>query len=54
MLRLAAEGHTNRAIARQLNISERMVHRHLARFRNRFGLHGRTHAVAYAIRQQLI
>ncbi|MFE2938479.1 response regulator transcription factor [Streptomyces sp. NPDC059255] len=54
VLLLAADGHTDRVIAAKLNISLRTTSRRLHRFRSRYGLRSRTHAVAYAVRQHLI
>lgn len=50
VLRLAAEGHTERAIAERLVVSEHTVHRHLANIYTRLGCSSRTAAVATASR----
>ncbi|MFJ7997559.1 response regulator transcription factor [Streptomyces sp. NPDC096310] len=54
VLLLAAEGYTNQQISRHLGISERAAARRLGEFTDRHGLRGRTHAVAYALRNRLI
>ncbi|MFJ2217707.1 GntR family transcriptional regulator [Streptomyces sp. NPDC101062] len=54
ILRLVAEGHTDRAIEGELRISAGTVRRHLDRFTKRHNLRNRTHAVAYAVREKLI
>ena len=50
VLRLMAEGLTNREIARQLIISVSTVKRHTANIYNKLDVHSRTQAVAQAKR----
>jgi DNA-binding CsgD family transcriptional regulator len=49
VLRLAANGHTNAQIARELGIHPRTVDRHLAEVYTRLGARDRAHAVAIAL-----
>ncbi|MBE7555574.1 MAG: response regulator transcription factor [Anaerolineales bacterium] len=51
VLRLAAKGHTNRAIGLELNISDRTVQGHLANIFGKFGVTTRTEAVLLAMKQ---
>jgi DNA-binding NarL/FixJ family response regulator len=51
VLRLAAKGHTNRAIARELGISDRTVQGHLANIFGKLGASTRTEAVLLALKQ---
>jgi NarL family two-component system response regulator LiaR len=51
VLRLAAKGHTNRAIARELGISDRTVQGHLANIFGKLGVSTRTEAVLLALKQ---
>ena len=51
MLRLAAKGHTNRAIGRALSISDRTVQGHLANIFGKLGVGTRTEAVLLAVKQ---
>lgn len=51
VLRLAAKGHTNRAIGRQLGISNRTVQGHLANIFGKLGVNTRTEAVLLAMKQ---
>jgi DNA-binding NarL/FixJ family response regulator len=51
VLRLAAKGHTNRAIGRELNISDRTVQGHLANIFGKLGVNTRTEAVLLAMKQ---
>jgi len=53
VLRLLADGLTNQAMARQLNISERTVNSHLVHIFNKLGVNSRVAAVAYALRYGL-
>ena len=53
VLRLVADGHTDRMVAETLVISPRTVNRHLSNIFNKLGVPGRTAAVALAIRQGL-
>jgi predicted ATPase/DNA-binding CsgD family transcriptional regulator len=54
VLRLVAEGHTDREVADILIISPRTVNRHLGNIYVKFDVPGRAAAVAYAIRQGLV
>jgi len=51
VLRLAARGHTNRAIGRALGISNRTVQGHLANIFGKLGVANRTEAVLLALKQ---
>ncbi|MEW5957918.1 MAG: response regulator transcription factor [Chloroflexota bacterium] len=51
VLRLAARGHTNRAIGLELNISDRTVQGHLANIFGKLGVATRTEAVLLAMKQ---
>ena len=50
VLRLLAEGMTNREIAERLVVSEHTVHRHVANVLRKLGLPSRTAAATYAVR----
>ena len=50
MLRLLAEGLTNRQVAERLVVSEHTVHRHVANLLRKLGLPSRTAAAAHAVR----
>ncbi len=54
VLRLVAEGHTDREVADALVLSPRTVNRHLSNIFTRLDVPGRAAAVAYAIRQGLV
>ncbi len=54
VLRLVAEGHTDREVAETLIISPRTVNRHLSNIFVKLDVPGRAGAVAYAIRQGLV
>jgi DNA-binding CsgD family transcriptional regulator len=54
VLRLIASGKANRAIARELHLSERTVHRHVANIFTKLGVDSRTAAVAHAIRHHIV
>ena len=54
VLRLVAEGHTDREVAETLVISPRTVNRHLSNIFVKLDVPGRAAAVAYAIRQGLV
>lgn len=54
VLRLVAEGHTDREVAEALIISPRTVNRHLGNIFVKLDVPGRAAAVAYAIRQGLV
>jgi len=51
VLRLAAKGHTNRAIGQALTISDRTVQGHLANIFGKLGVNTRTEAVLLAVKQ---
>jgi DNA-binding CsgD family transcriptional regulator len=53
-LRLAANGHTNRAIARQLGVSPDTVNSLLAKTYRKLGVADRTHASTVALRLGLL
>mgnify|MGYP001195937063 CR=1 FL=1 len=53
VLRLVAEGYTDRMVAETLVISPRTVNRHLSNIFTKLSVPGRTAAVALAIRQGL-
>ena len=53
VLRLVAEGQTDRKVAERLVISPRTVNRHLSNIFSKLAVPGRTAAVAYVIRQGL-
>jgi DNA-binding CsgD family transcriptional regulator len=54
VLRLVAEGHSNRAIAAALVLSERTVDRHVSNILTKLDVPSRTAATAYAYRHQLM
>jgi DNA-binding NarL/FixJ family response regulator len=54
VIRLLAAGRTNRAIARQLTISERTVDRHVSNILTKLDLPSRTAATAYAYQHHLV
>jgi DNA-binding CsgD family transcriptional regulator len=54
VLRLVAAGKTNRAIAADLFLSEKIVARHLSNIFTRLGLSSRAAATAYAYQHDLI
>jgi len=54
VLKLAAQGLSNRDIALQLGISVRTAQTHLSNVFNKMGVGSRTEAVMYALRQGLI
>jgi DNA-binding NarL/FixJ family response regulator len=54
VLQLAAQGYTNKAIAAQLNISDRTVQGHLANIFTKFGAQSRTDAVMMALKAGII
>jgi DNA-binding CsgD family transcriptional regulator len=54
VLRLVAEGHTDREVAEILVISPRTINRHLSNIYLRLDVPGRASAVAYAIRHGLV
>ncbi len=54
LVRLAAVGHTNREIARELRISEQTVHNHRASVMEKLGFHDRVELLKYAIKRGVI
>ncbi|HLI61139.1 MAG TPA: response regulator transcription factor [Solirubrobacteraceae bacterium] len=54
VLKLIAESHSNKEIARELVISEKTVERHRANILEKLGMHDRVELVRYAIRSGLI
>jgi DNA-binding CsgD family transcriptional regulator/tetratricopeptide (TPR) repeat protein len=54
VLKLVAAGKTNRAIATELFVSERTVHRHVSNIFHKLGVHSRTAAASYAIQHHLV
>ena len=54
MLRLVAAGKTNHAIASELFLSERTVHRHVTNIFDKLGVRSRTAAASYAIQHHII
>jgi DNA-binding NarL/FixJ family response regulator len=54
VLRLIAKGRPNRAIASELHLSERTVHRHVANIFTKLDVDSRTTAVTRAIKCRLI
>jgi DNA-binding NarL/FixJ family response regulator len=48
ILRLVAQGMTNREIGRELHLSEGTVKNHMSRILDRLGLRDRTQAAVYA------
>ena len=54
VLSLVATGKTNRAIARELSITEKTVARHVANIFVKTGVSSRTEATAHAFRQGLV
>ena len=54
VLRLAAVGHTNREIARELRVSEQTVHNHRASVMEKLGFHDRVELLKYAIKRGVI
>ena len=53
VLRLVAEGHTNREIAERLTISDAIVRTHVSRILNKLNLGSRTQAALFALREGL-
>jgi DNA-binding NarL/FixJ family response regulator len=53
VLRLVAQGWTNREIARALALSEKTVARHLTNIFTKLGVENRAGATAYALRHDL-
>src|SRR6201987_1494641 len=54
VIKLVAEGHTNKQIARELVISEKTVERHRANILEKLGMRDRVGVTRYAIRRGLI
>ena len=54
MLRLIARGQTNKAIARELKLSERTIDRHVSNILGKLNVPSRAAATAYACSHQLI
>ncbi|MFD1734285.1 response regulator transcription factor [Deinococcus malanensis] len=54
VLRLLAEGRSNREVAQKLTLSEKTVARHVENVFNKLGVHSRASAVAIAIREGLV
>jgi ATP/maltotriose-dependent transcriptional regulator MalT len=54
VLRLVVTGMSNHAIATQLFISERTVHRHVSNILHKLGVNSRTAAAAYAVHHRLV
>jgi DNA-binding NarL/FixJ family response regulator len=54
VLRLVAEGKSDRAIAQELVLSEHTVHRHVANILGKLGCPSRSAAVARALRDGLV
>lgn len=54
LVRLAAVGHTNREIARELRLSEQTVHNHRASVMEKLGFHDRVELLKYAIKRGVI
>ena len=54
VLRLVAEGKTNRAIAKALVISDHTVRRHLQNIFNKIGVSTRAAATAFAFQRDLV
>ncbi|WP_353829082.1 LuxR C-terminal-related transcriptional regulator [Agromyces sp. SYSU T0242] len=53
VLALLAEGRTNRAIAEEIYVSERTVHRHVSNIFDKLGVHSRTEAAIFAVAHDL-
>jgi DNA-binding NarL/FixJ family response regulator len=54
VLRLLATGKTNRAIAAELVLAEKTVHRHVSNIFTKLGVPSRAAATAYAYRHRLL
>jgi DNA-binding NarL/FixJ family response regulator len=54
VLRLVAAGHTNRAIAATLVLSEKTVARHVSNIYTKLGIRSRAAATAYAYDHHLV
>jgi DNA-binding NarL/FixJ family response regulator len=53
-LRLIAQGHTNKGVAKMLGLSERTVDRHMSNILTKLGVPSRAAATAYASSHQLL
>lgn len=53
VLQLVVQGHTNKAVAVHLGITERGVRHHLENIYHKLGVSGRAQAIAWALRQGL-
>ena len=51
---MAAEGHSNAAIAGRLKISPRTVETHRAKALHKLGIHGQTDLVLYAVQRGFV
>jgi DNA-binding CsgD family transcriptional regulator len=54
VLQLVAAGRTNRAIASELYLSERTVHRHVSSIFDKLGVRSRTEAATFALEHQIL
>lgn len=54
VLQLVATGKTNRAIASELFLSERTVHRHVSSIFDKLGVRSRTEAATYAVEHRIL
>jgi DNA-binding CsgD family transcriptional regulator len=54
VLKLVAAGRTNHAIATELFLSERTVHRHVSNIFNKLGVNSRTAAASYGIQHHIV
>jgi DNA-binding CsgD family transcriptional regulator len=54
VLRLIAAGKTNHAIATELFLSERTVHRHISNIFDKLGVHSRTAAASFAVQHHIV
>ncbi|HET6918803.1 MAG TPA: response regulator transcription factor [Jiangellaceae bacterium] len=54
VLKLVAAGRTNHAIATELFLSERTVHRHVSNIFDKLGVRSRTAAASYGIQHHII
>ncbi|HKT37743.1 MAG TPA: response regulator transcription factor, partial [Ktedonobacterales bacterium] len=54
VLRLVADGESNKQIARDLNITEQTVKSHVSSIFSKLGVQSRTQATLYAIRTGLV
>ena len=54
VLRLLAQGYSNKQIAHRLNNTEKTIKTHVSRILSKLGVQSRTHATLYAIRTSLV